>query len=83
MMKEYLKNKKMEHIKVIIIQILLLVSFLGLWEVTSRLELIDSFLFSKPSNVFKILIDFIKKNRFTKNLNLSNNQTKKQKENEI
>lgn len=71
MMKEYLKNKKMEHIKVIIIQILLLVSFLGLWEVTSRLELIDSFLFSKPSNVFKILIDFIKKNEIYKHIGIS------------
>lgn len=71
MMKEYLKNKKKEQIKIIVIQILLLIIFLGLWEISSRLELIDSFLFSKPSNVFKILIDFIKKNEIYKHIGIS------------
>lgn len=71
MMKEYLKNKKKEQIKIIVIQILLLIIFLGLWEISSRLELIDSFLFSKPSNVFKTLIDFIKKNEIYKHIGIS------------
>ena len=70
-MKEYLRNKRKTQVKVVIIQILILLIFLTLWEITSRLELIDSFLFSKPSNVFKILIDFIKKNEIYKHIGIS------------
>ena len=48
-------NKK-EKMKIVIIQVLLLVGLIVLWELFSRLKLIDSFLFSSPSKIFKALM---------------------------
>lgn len=47
----YLKEQKKHRIFVICARILLLVGFLLLWEVTSNLGIIDSFIFSSPSKV--------------------------------
>lgn len=56
----YLVNKKKEKIKVIVIQVFVLISFILLWELLSIFNIIDSFLFSSPSSIIKLLIVYIK-----------------------
>jgi len=58
--KRYIKKQKIYKLKIIFAQILLLVSFLFLWEVLSSKEMINSFLFSSPSAIFKLLSQYIK-----------------------
>lgn len=67
----YLKEKKKKARIVLIVQVLILIVFLGIWEFTSRLEIIDSFLFSKPSSVIELLINYIKTNEIYKHLGIS------------
>ena len=57
---EYILNKKRERRKIIFIQVIILVLFIALWEVLSFYNIIDSFLFSSPSRIFKLLITYIK-----------------------
>ncbi len=52
--KDYLKKIKKNKIIVLFFQIFIILSFLIIWEVTSRLGLINSFLTSSPSKVFNI-----------------------------
>ncbi|REE68797.1 NitT/TauT family transport system permease protein [Paenibacillus taihuensis] len=53
----YNKARNKEKLYVLITRILLLVVFLGLWEVAGRLKWIDVFLFSYPSKILKLLYD--------------------------
>ena len=55
----FLKRRRKEAIKVLIAQIVILVLFVGLWELLSSLEIIDAFLFSKPSRIVKLLKTYI------------------------
>ena len=55
----YLKKKKQRRLVIILIQFLILVSFLGLWELASRLLWIDPLLFSAPSAIWQLLIEKI------------------------
>lgn len=62
----YLKRLKKNKRKIVIIQILILVLFLIIWEVLSRLNIINSFLSSSPTNVLKTIITLLKdKSLFT------------------
>lgn len=45
---------KMKRVR--IAQIMILVIFLGLWEITTRLGIVDAFVFSSPSRVIKSMI---------------------------
>lgn len=47
----YLKHKQKHRYIVVFSRIAILVLFLGLWELTSRFGIIDSFIFSSPSKV--------------------------------
>lgn len=49
----YLKKLK----KIRIYQIIIIVSFLLLWEITTRLKILNSFIFSSPSRVIKCFLD--------------------------
>ena len=51
----YLKNKKSYKWSVSISQILLVISFFGLWELFVRLGFINEFLFSSPTKMFSCL----------------------------
>lgn len=55
------KNKKNEKI-ILIIQISILFTILLLWELLSRFNIINSFLLSSPSKIFKTLIELFKNN---------------------
>lgn len=60
--KKYLKRIKKEKIIVLISQISILVLFLGIWELLSRLNVIDSFILSSPTKVVNKIIDLAKSN---------------------
>ena len=60
--KIYLKKLKNNNIIITSSRILILVLFLVIWEVFSRLNIIDSFLTSSPSNIIKKLIELYKNN---------------------
>ena len=55
----YLKNIKKEKVKVLLIQIALLVGILVLWEILANAGIIQTFLFSKPSDIYKLFIKYI------------------------
>jgi len=51
--KNYLKNIKMRKYSIIFTRMLILIVFFGLWEVAGRLNLIDTFLTSTPTKMYK------------------------------
>lgn len=57
--KEYLKKRLHHKRMVTIMRILILVLFIALWEITARLGIIDSFIFSSPSRVLNTFISMV------------------------
>lgn len=55
--KQYLKNIKKKKYLVLIMQISILILFLGIWEFLADKDIIDSFITSQPSRVFDTLIN--------------------------
>lgn len=53
--KKYLKNIKKEKIFIIFFQVMILISFLVIWEVLAKFKIINTFLASSPSLIFKTL----------------------------
>lgn len=70
-MNKYLKDKRKSMLRTSIIQIMILVLFLILWELFSTYEIIDSFLFSKPSNIIKLLFHYVKTNEIFRHIYIS------------
>lgn len=60
--KKYLRTAKMEKILVFGSQILLLVTFLGIWELLANKGVIDSFITSSPSRIIKTFASFSSNN---------------------
>ena len=58
--KRYLKKVKLDKILVNVTRILILLVFLGLWEVLARLNVIDSILMSMPSKIVATFIELSK-----------------------
>lgn len=60
--KEYLQYKKRKKIKsalILIIQISILVVFIGLWELLAQLEVIDTFTLSSPSRMWATFVELL------------------------
>lgn len=55
--KKYLKEKKKKKYLVGLTQILILVAFLGIWEILANKGIIDSFLMSQPSRIAKTFLN--------------------------
>lgn len=53
--KEFLKRKKTKKIVILSMQIMILVVLLGIWEIFTRLGIIDSFIMSSPSRILKTI----------------------------
>ena len=62
--KKYLKKKRLNKILVLGSQILILVVFLGLWEVLANKGIIDSFITSSPSRIITTFKNFSSNNLF-------------------
>lgn len=58
----YLKKIKRNKLLIKLSQISLLIFFLVLWELLSRFNVINSFIFSSPSKVLSTLINLIRDN---------------------
>ena len=60
--KIFLKELKKEKIMILVSRLLILLLFFGIWELLSRLNIIDTFLISSPSNIIKTIIELYKSN---------------------
>ncbi len=65
------RRTKFKKIRLAIYQILLLAAFLGLWELLAYLGVLNTFLFSKPSAIFKLLMKYIENNELWKHMKVS------------
>lgn len=68
---EYIKNLKTQKRKIFLTQIIILVSFLGLWEILAKLGYINLFLFSKPSDIYNLFIEYLTKGELLKHIFIS------------
>lgn len=60
--KEYVKQLKKEKSIIFAFQMLIIVTFIALWEILSRYNIINSFIFSSPSAVIRSLVELYKTN---------------------
>ena len=60
--KKYLAKKKHLKIAILSTQILIFVSFILLWEILARLNIIDGFLTSQPSRVLNTIMNLSSNN---------------------
>ena len=67
----YLKELRKEKLKIISLQIIFFILFLTIWEISSKLDIIDEFLFSSPSSIFELLIQYLLNNELFKHLGIS------------
>lgn len=51
--KKYIRKQKLHHITIVALRIFIAVAFIALWEITTKIGLIDSFIFSSPSRMIK------------------------------
>lgn len=58
--KKYLNKKKKEKILVIFFQISIIVFLIGIWEFLATKGYINEFIFSKPSNILKTIVNLYK-----------------------
>lgn len=66
-----LRNRKNKKIILVISQITLLVLILAIWEGLAYFKLIDTFIFSSPSRIMKILISYIETGELWKHIGIS------------
>ena len=59
---KYLKKIKREKILITIIQLSLLIGFIVIWEIFSKYNIINSFIFSSPSKILNTIITLYKDN---------------------
>ena len=59
----FLKHEKTNKLIIIIGRILVFVLFVGIWEVLTSLSVIDSFIYSSPSRMIKMLISLFKEGK--------------------
>lgn len=53
----YLREKRIERVKVSIVQLLILIGFFGLWELASSQKWINPLIFSQPSRVWNLFVE--------------------------
>lgn len=67
----YLKSVKLKKIYIFITQIILLVAFFILWEILANNNIISTFLFSKPSDIYKLFISYVTSGVLIKHIGIS------------
>src|SRR5574344_2086972 len=55
--KKYLKSLKKEKYVILFFKVFIIIFFLLLWEILAKYNIINSFLTSYPSKIFKTIID--------------------------
>lgn len=71
MKNKYIIERKKMALTVLIIQILLIITVFTIWEIASKYEIIDSFLFSKPSSIIELLIKYFDSNEIYRHIGIS------------
>ena len=61
----YIKKKKKEKYIIIFFQIVILLTFISIWQILSDLKIINTFLFSSPKDIIETLTKLINENLFT------------------
>ena len=72
---QYLFRLKRDRILICISRLLLLVFFLLLWEIASRKQWIDSFIFSSPSLILETFIKMLKEQSLTAHIQITLTET--------
>lgn len=67
----YIIKKKKIRRKVLVTQIIVLVVFILLWEVLARFNVINDFLFSKPSSIFFLIVNYFKTGEIYNHIGIS------------
>ena len=57
--KKFLKQEKINKFKILFFQILLVITFLGIWEILVNTGTISAFIYSSPSRIIKTIISLI------------------------
>lgn len=57
--KKYLRDIKIEKVKIFFIQILLLVFLMAIWEILANRGVISTFLFSKPTEIYDLFMRYM------------------------
>ena len=68
---QYLKNIKKEKRKILASQLILLIGFLVLWELLADYGIIKTFLFSKPSDIFNLFIQYMQTGELIRHIGIS------------
>lgn len=63
------QKKRLHHIR--IARIMILVAFLGLWEITADLKIIDSFIFSSPSRVVSCFVQMLRSQQLLQHIGIT------------
>ena len=58
----YLKKLKKEKIIILFFRVFIIISFISLWELLARLNIINTFLLSSPSSIIKTIISLLNNN---------------------
>lgn len=61
--KNFLKKEKTNKLIIIVGRILVLVLFIGIWELLTSFGVIDSFIYSSPSRIVKMLVSLFKEGK--------------------
>ena len=69
--KRYLQIQKRNVRLIQCFRILLLILFLGLWEITARLGILDSFIYSSPSQILDTMFKMISDGSLAKHVSVT------------
>lgn len=69
--KDYLERLERRGRTILVAQVAILIFGLGLWELAARLALIDSFLTSYPSQIWKLFLQYLKNGRLLYHVGIS------------
>lgn len=62
--KKYLRRIKRDNILVFATQIIIVISFIVIWQILADKKIVDTFLVSSPSKVYSTIVSLIKNNNF-------------------
>lgn len=67
----FLKNKKKRKIKVLLWRFFILLIFISIWEILSRYKIINSFLYSSPTSIFRTIISLASTGELFKHIGIT------------
>ncbi|MBB6631075.1 ABC transporter permease [Clostridium algidicarnis] len=67
----FLKDKKRQKRMILFWQIFILIICLLIWEVLAKVNVIDTFLFSKPSDIYLLFLKYVKTGELFKHIGIS------------